>query len=391
MKPSGLGEVHGPNPLERTAEIRTASLLTRRKDLSETPSTPVPEYVETRLIGTGHSLPERVVPNSEFEELLDTTDEWIRTRTGIHQRHFAAETDRTSQFAAEAGRNALESAGIPAEELDAIIVSTNTPDMRMPATANFVQHEIGAVNAYAYDIAAACSGFVFADSVQHRNKMTLDGAFHLNDLRHIGEEPGIDAAGFVDVFDASSHAKCVAEIENPLSTRSLDQTIQRGASMLIPPEVMGAHIGPRTSHTTGRTQSLSFRAATALFGHLGVEWDVTKLRDEDRIALRAVIAMHKEHRALLHGGNAVHFTTDPAFNAHGVYSKDRSQAIVSFAQLTTAPSQTPPPLRMPGLRAPRSPNSRPIRNYSRTNASASVSTRPAPSAACPTRSPGARC
>jgi alpha-galactosidase len=127
------------------------------------------------------------------------------------------------------------------------------------------------------------------------------------------------------------------------------QTIQRGASMLIPPEVMGAHIGPRTSHTTGRTQSLSFRAATALFGHLGIEWDVTKIRDDDRIALRAVIAMHKEHRELLHGGDTVRFTTDPAFNAHGVYSKDRSQAIVSFAQLRTAPSQTPPPLRMPGL------------------------------------------
>lgn len=127
------------------------------------------------------------------------------------------------------------------------------------------------------------------------------------------------------------------------------QIIQRGASMLIPPEVMGAHIGPTTSHTTARTQSLSFRAATALFGHLGVEWNVTKLSDHDRTALRAVIAMHKEHRELLHSGDSVRFSTDPAFNAHGVYAPDRSQAIVSFAQLTTAPSQTPPPLRMPGL------------------------------------------
>jgi alpha-galactosidase len=127
------------------------------------------------------------------------------------------------------------------------------------------------------------------------------------------------------------------------------QTIQRGASMLIPPEVMGAHIGPTTSHTTGRTQTLSFRAATALFGHLGVEWNVTQLSEEDRLALRAVIAMYKEHRELLHSGDSVRFTTDPAFCAHGVYAPDRSQAIVSFAQLTTAPSQTPPPLRMPGL------------------------------------------
>ena len=129
------------------------------------------------------------------------------------------------------------------------------------------------------------------------------------------------------------------------------QTIQRGASMLIPPEVMGAHIGPTTSHTTGRTQTLSFRAATAMFGHLGVEWNVTKLTDEERIALRAVIEMHKQHRALLHSGDVVRFATDPAYNAHGVYAADRSEGIVSFAQLTSAARQTPPPLRLPGLDA----------------------------------------
>ncbi len=129
------------------------------------------------------------------------------------------------------------------------------------------------------------------------------------------------------------------------------QTIQRGASMLIPPELMGAHIGPTTSHTTRRTQTLSFRAATALFGHLGVEWNVTKLTERERSALRAVIAMHKEHRELLHTGDVVRFDTDPAFNAHGVYAADRSEGIVAFAQLATASSQTPPPLRLPGLDA----------------------------------------
>jgi len=127
------------------------------------------------------------------------------------------------------------------------------------------------------------------------------------------------------------------------------QMIQRGASMLIPPSVMGAHIGPRRAHTTRRTQSLPFRAATAIFGHLGVEWNVTQLDDRERDALHGVIALHKDHRALLHGGDTVRFDTDPAFVAHGVYATDRSQAIVSFAQLLTAPSQTPPPLRLPGL------------------------------------------
>jgi alpha-galactosidase len=127
------------------------------------------------------------------------------------------------------------------------------------------------------------------------------------------------------------------------------QTIQRGASMLIPPEIMGAHIGPTRAHTTGRTQSLSFRAATAMFGHLGVEWNVTKLTDEERTVLKAVIAMHKEHRDLLHSGNVVRFDTDPAYNAHGVYAAAQSEGIVAFAQLTTTASLTPPPLRLPGL------------------------------------------
>ena len=119
--------------------------------------------------------------------------------------------------------------------------------------------------------------------------------------------------------------------------------------MLIPPEVMGAHIGPTRSHTTRRTHSLSFRAITALFGHLGVEWDITDLSERDRNALRAVIAMHKAHRELLHTGDSVRFSTEPEVNAHGVYARDRSQGIVSFAQLATAPGQQPPPLRMPGL------------------------------------------
>jgi len=132
------------------------------------------------------------------------------------------------------------------------------------------------------------------------------------------------------------------------------QIIQRGASMFITPEVMGAHIGPPRSHTTGRTQTLGFRAATALFGHLGVEWDILTLDDRQRDDLAAVIAMHKRFRPLLHSGDVVRF--DPVQDgelasglAHGVYAPDRSEALVSYAQLTTGMSLTPAPLRMPGL------------------------------------------
>ena len=127
------------------------------------------------------------------------------------------------------------------------------------------------------------------------------------------------------------------------------QTIQRGASMLIPPEVMGAHIGPTRAHTTGRVHALAFRAATALFGHLGVEWNVARLDDARRVALAEAIAVHKRFRPLLHTGDVVRFDTEPAYCAHGVYSADRSEGLVSFAQLATAASLTPPVLRLPGL------------------------------------------
>lgn len=127
------------------------------------------------------------------------------------------------------------------------------------------------------------------------------------------------------------------------------QIIQRGVSMFVPPELMGAHIGPTRAHTTGRVHRLAFRAATAMFGHLGVEWDVTRLDPDERAELAAVIEVHKQLRPLLHGGDVVRFDTEAPWCAHGVYDPDRARGIVSFAQLTTAPSLTPPPLRLPGL------------------------------------------
>ncbi|MDP2291789.1 MAG: alpha-galactosidase [Actinomycetota bacterium] len=132
------------------------------------------------------------------------------------------------------------------------------------------------------------------------------------------------------------------------------QTIQWGASMLIPYELMGAHIGPTRSHTTGRTQSLAFRALTAMFGHLGVEWDVLSLSESERTQLAAAIALHRRFRELLHAGDVVRF--DPVFNgdaaashSYGVYAADRRAALVAHAQLTTGMSLLPPPLRLPGL------------------------------------------
>jgi 3-oxoacyl-[acyl-carrier-protein] synthase-3 len=112
--------------------------------------------------GVGHYLPDRVVANAEFEASLDTSDEWIRSRTGIERRHFAAEGQTTSDLAARAARAALADAGIAASGIDALIVATSTPDLTFPATATMVQAEIGMTGGFAYDVQAVCAGFVFA-------------------------------------------------------------------------------------------------------------------------------------------------------------------------------------------------------------------------------------
>ena len=139
------------------------------------------------------------------------------------------------------------------------------------------------------------------------------------------------------------------------------QTIQRGTSMLIPPEMMGAHIGPERSHTTGRRHDLAFRAATALFGHLGVECDLLELSDAELDDLAEVIAVHKRFRSLLHHGDAVRFDSDPAHVVHGVYATDRSQALISFAAVASATGPVPAPLLVPGLDPDRSYRVEPVR------------------------------
>ncbi len=112
--------------------------------------------------GCGHYLPERVVDNSWFEARLDTTDEWIRERTGIERRHFAAEGQATSDMAILAARAALDNAGIAADQIDAILVATSTPDHTFPSVATMVQAGLGCQAGFAYDIQAVCAGFVFA-------------------------------------------------------------------------------------------------------------------------------------------------------------------------------------------------------------------------------------
>jgi 3-oxoacyl-[acyl-carrier-protein] synthase III len=110
----------------------------------------------------GAYVPEKILTNADLEKMVDTTDEWITSRTGIKQRRIACEGEYTSDMAAKAARLAMERAGVTAEEIDLIIVATITPDMLFPSTACLVQQKIGARRAAAFDIEAACSGFIYA-------------------------------------------------------------------------------------------------------------------------------------------------------------------------------------------------------------------------------------
>lgn len=120
----------------------------------------------TRIIGTGRSVPNRKVTNDDLAKIMDTSDEWIYTRTGIHNRHLV-ETETTTDMAADAAKQAMEKAGVSPEEIELIIVGTVSGDMCYPSTACLVQERIGAVNAVAYDISAGCSGFLFALNTAH--------------------------------------------------------------------------------------------------------------------------------------------------------------------------------------------------------------------------------
>ncbi len=132
----------------------------RRVDILHSPMTR-----RAAITSIGRYLPPRVLDNQHFEQFVATNDEWIRTRTGITTRHHAEKGVGTSTLATAAARECLERRGIAASEIDLIIVATITPDMIFPATACLVQNELGASRAWAFDLSAACSGFVYALTV----------------------------------------------------------------------------------------------------------------------------------------------------------------------------------------------------------------------------------
>ncbi len=119
-------------------------------------------FCTSSIIGTGSYMPEKIMTNEDISKFVETSDEWITSRTGIKERRIAAADEATSDLASEAARRAMAAAGVTAEEIQLIIVATVTPDMFFPSTACFVQKKIGASNAVCFDVSAACSGFLYA-------------------------------------------------------------------------------------------------------------------------------------------------------------------------------------------------------------------------------------
>ncbi|MDX2484246.1 MAG: beta-ketoacyl-ACP synthase III [Pseudodonghicola sp.] len=151
------------------------------------------------VTGVGHYLPKRVVPNAEFEATLETSDEWIRTRSGIERRHFAAEDETTSDLATYAAQAALADAGLVASDIDAIILATSTPDLTFPSVATMVQSRLGMTNGFAFDVQAVCAGFIYALSTA--NALILAG--QAKRVMVIGAET------FSRILDMTDRATCV--------------------------------------------------------------------------------------------------------------------------------------------------------------------------------------
>ncbi|MEM6375289.1 MAG: beta-ketoacyl-ACP synthase 3, partial [Pseudomonadota bacterium] len=149
--------------------------------------------------GVGHYLPERIVPNSEFEATLDTSDAWIRARTGIERRHIAAEGQTTSDLGLRAAQAALENAGIGADDIDGILVATSTPDLTFPSVATMIQAGLSIRRGFAFDVQAVCAGFIYA--LANANALIVSG--QANRLLVIGAET------FSRIMDWTDRSTCV--------------------------------------------------------------------------------------------------------------------------------------------------------------------------------------
>ena len=186
--------------------------------------------MRSRIVGTGSYLPAKVLTNADLARQVDTSDAWIRTRTGIRERRIAAPAEQTSDLALHAARNALEAAGIAPEEVDLVVVATTTPDMIFPSTACILQAKLGARGGPAFDVQAVCSGFVYALALADR--MVASGA--ARNALVVGAEI------YSRILDWNDRGTCVLFGDGA------------GAAVLVPsqvPGILSAHL-----HADGRFQ-----------------------------------------------------------------------------------------------------------------------------------------
>ncbi len=264
--------------------------------------------------------PEMVNPDSE---LYRTHPEWTLTTNGyepVLSRH---------QLVLDLGR--VEVRAFLFEALDALLTAYDISSLKWDMNREVVQGSRGG-RAGAHD--------------------HVNGVYELMD-RLIAAHPGLEIEscasgggradmGILRRTDRIWTSDCNDALER--------QLIQRGFTMLFPPEVMGAHIGPERAHTTHRRHDLGFRAATALFGHLGIEWNLLNANADEREQLASTVEHYKRLRPLLHGGRVERADhPDPAALVHGVVSDDRSHAVFAYVQLTPSATTAPAPMRFPGL------------------------------------------
>ena len=228
--------------------------------------------------GVGHYLPARIVPNAELETFVDTTDEWIRTRSGIERRHFAAEGETTSMLAIHAARAALDDAGMDAGQIDAIVVATSTPDLTFPSVATMVQAGLGMTGGFAYDVQAVCAGFVFA--MANAQAMIVSG--QVRTVLVIGAET------FSRLMDWTDRATCVLFGDG---AGAVVLSAEHGAGLPTDRGILGVDL-----HSDGRHRQLLFvdgGTSTGTTGHLRMQGKEVFRHAVEKLAATAHSALEK--------------------------------------------------------------------------------------------------
>ena len=228
--------------------------------------------------GVGHYLPERVVPNAELETLVDTTDEWITSRSGIKRRHYAAEGQTTSDMGMRAAQAALADAGLTADDIDAIIVATSTADLTFPSCATMVQAALGMQRGFAFDVQAVCAGFVFA--LNTANALIISG--QVQRVLVIGAET------FSRLMDWTDRATCVLFGDG---AGALVLEAATGAGTTADRGILSADL-----HSDGRLRDILYvdgGTSTGTTGHLRMEGKEVFRHAVEKLAETAHAALDK--------------------------------------------------------------------------------------------------